>query len=71
MPVYYIDAVPTSRFCEIQLPNGEFRYEGYHSAIKYCIDSKTRKTKEDIIKFLDGCSVDFLIDMEGYIVNIK
>ncbi|UII56693.1 hypothetical protein LS684_04305 [Cytobacillus spongiae] len=71
MPVYYVEERPADRFFERQLPNGSYRYEGYHNTIKYCIDSKAKKSKDEIKDFLDSCSIDYLIDKEGYIINLR
>ena len=72
MPVYYMDEIPKYSFYERRLPNGEYRYEGYTTyGIYYCIDTPTRRTEEEINNWLDSRSVDYLIDNERYIINLK
>ncbi|WLR54302.1 hypothetical protein LC048_17910 [Mesobacillus subterraneus] len=70
MPVIYIDEHPKNGFFERQLPNGKYRYEGYRNAVKYCIDSKVKKTEQEIYEYLDSRSIDYLIAREGYIVDL-
>jgi len=58
-------------FFEHQLANGKYRYEGIFHTVKYCIDSKTKKSKEQIEYYLNNCSIDFLVNNEGYIINLS
>lgn len=55
---------------ERQLPNLKFRYEGKYDTINFCIDSNSKKSKEEIISFLNSCSIEFLINNEGYIISL-
>lgn len=71
MPIIYIPETPSYSFYERQLPNGVYRYEGRFIGIHYCIDSVVRKTQEELNKFLDNCSIDFLLHMEGYIITLN
>jgi hypothetical protein len=71
MVVIYIDESPSNSFYERQLPTGVYRYEGYHSTVKYCIDSPVRKTEEEIEKLLNKWSIEFLIDREGYVITLS
>jgi len=57
-------------YFEHQLENGRFRYEGNFHTVKYCIDSKIKKSKEQIENYLNNCSIDFLVNNEGYIISI-
>lgn len=70
MSIIYIDEWPRCSFFEQLLPNGTYRYEGYRQSIKYCIDSKAKKTKQEINDFIDSKSVDYLIAREGYIIDL-
>jgi hypothetical protein len=63
--------IPTYKFFERKLPNGKYRYEGYKHTINYCIDSVNKKTEEEINDFLDNCSVDYLVNNEGYVIDIE
>ena len=71
MTIYYIPEHQPNSFYIIKLLNDKYRYEGYRHSIKYCIDSVKLKTKEEIEEFLDNCSIEFLIDNEGYIISLK
>lgn len=70
MPIYYMDETPRDSFYDRRLPNNKYRYEGYRSGIKFCIDSITERNKEQIYKYLDSCDINYLIDNEGYIINL-
>jgi hypothetical protein len=70
MPIYYVET-PNYKSYERQLPNGKYRYEGYKHSIHYCIDATTKKTEDEINIFLDNSTIDFLIDNEKYIINLK
>jgi len=55
---------------ERQLPNGKYRYEGHFHTVKICIDSKYKITQKQIELYLENCSIDFLVNNEGYIISI-
>jgi len=54
-----------------QLPNRKYRYSGNYNLISYTIDSNTPKTEQEIYNYLDNCTIDFLLDNEGYIISFK
>lgn len=71
MPIYYIDEAPSNSCHKRRLPNGQYRYWGYFHTIAYCIDADTIKTEDEIEQFLNNRSVDYLLDMEKYIMHMK
>ena len=70
MSIIYIDEWPRCSFFEQLLSNGTYRYEGYKNSIRYCIDSKVKKTIQEINDFIDSKSVDYFIAREGYIIDL-
>ncbi len=70
MSIMYLDEYPSNSINERQLPNKEYRYDGYFHSIRFCIDTPVRKTENDINELLEGRSIDSLIDSERYIINI-
>jgi hypothetical protein len=57
-------------FTERILPNKKFRYELNYHSIYVCIDSVQKRTEEEIEEFLNNCSIKYLINNEGYIINL-
>lgn len=71
MTIIYVPEHPKDSFYERQLPNGKYRYEGYRHSIHYCIDATTPRAEDEIYDFLDNCSVDYLVNNEGYIITLN
>jgi hypothetical protein len=60
-----------THFYSRKLGNGKFRHEGNYHSISFAIDSITEKSEEQIESFLDSCSVKYLVNNEGYIIDIE
>ncbi|HHX71234.1 MAG TPA: hypothetical protein GX708_24710 [Gallicola sp.] len=57
-------------FQEQKLPNNSYRYTCIFHSINICIDSDNKRTEEEIEDFLYSRSIKWLIDNEGYIINL-
>lgn len=57
-------------FSERQLLNNKYRYEGIFYGVRYAIDSVVKKSKSDIENFLESVSIDFLVNNEGYVIDL-
>jgi len=53
------------------LPNAKYRYSGQYNLISFTVDSNTQKTEQEIYNYLDSCSIDFLLEYEGYIIPLQ
>lgn len=56
---------------EYQLRNGQFEYRGFYHGIRYCINTSSAKTEDEVLDFLDSKSTDTLLNMVGYVMEMK
>lgn len=57
-------------FYSRKINNNLYRHEGRQNTIEFVIDSKTPKTQEEILDFLESKSIDYLLNREGTIIDI-
>ena len=67
--IYTYD-IPSYSYNERQLGNGKYRYTGRYAGIAYTVDSENKLTQEYLFEELEKCSIDYLLDMEGYIISL-
>jgi len=67
--IIYIDPYKNT-FYSFEVNNNLYRHEGRWNTISFIIDSQTEKTREEINSFLESKSIDYLLNHEGYIINV-